>query len=147
MQKFVSIFFLILVIMFFGTTYKFYSSNKNIKDKEFNRNNSPGTTNLTLMNGKETPEVLISNVKDGLYITDMIGSSISMVTGDYSRGASGFWIKNGQLSQPITEATIAGNLKEMFLHMLPANNLDLNSTISAPSILINEMTIAGGSNT
>jgi PmbA protein len=54
---------------------------------------SPGTTNLTLMNGKETPEELISNVKDGLYITDMIGSSISMVTGDYSRGASGFWIK------------------------------------------------------
>ena len=104
---------------------------------------SPGTTNLTLMNGKETPEELISNVKDGLYITDMIGSSISMVTGDYSRGASGFWIKNGQLSQPITEATIAGNLKEMFMTIIPANDLDYNQSINCPTLLIEGMTIAG----
>ena len=90
---------------------------------------------------------MIKNISNGFYVTELLGSSVSLITGDYSRGASGFWINNGKLSNPISEATIAGNLKEMFLQMVPANNLDLNSTISAPSILINEMTIAGGSNT
>ena len=84
------------------------------------------------------------NISDGFYITELLGSSVSLITGDYSRGASGFWIKNGKLSNPISEATIAGNLKEMFLQIVPASNLEFNSTVSAPSILIKEMTIAGG---
>ena len=104
---------------------------------------APGTTNLLLMPGKDTPETLISNVSNGFYVTDMIGSSVSMVTGDYSRGASGFWIKNGEFSNPITEATIAGNLKEMFMTLQPANNLDYSHSINCPTLLIEGMTIAG----
>ena len=108
---------------------------------------SIGVSNAMIMPGNIDEKDMIKNISNGFYITELLGSSVSLITGDYSRGASGFWIKNGKLSNPISEATIAGNLKEMFLQMLPANNLDLNSTISAPSILINEMTIAGGSNT
>ena len=104
---------------------------------------TPGITNLLLMPGKDTPETLISNVSNGFYVTDMIGSSVSMVTGDYSRGASGFWIKNGEFSNPITEATIAGNLKEMFMTLQPANNLDYSHSINCPTLLIEGMTIAG----
>ena len=104
---------------------------------------APGITNLLLMPGKDTPETLISNVSNGFYVTDMIGSSVSMVTGDYSRGASGFWIKNGEFSNPITEATIAGNLKEMFMTLQPANNLDYSHSINCPTLLIEGMTIAG----
>jgi len=108
---------------------------------------SIGVSNAMIMPGNIDEKDMIKNISNGFYITELLGSSVSLITGDYSRGASGFWIKNGKLSNPISEATIAGNLKEMFLQMVPANNLDLNSTISAPSILINEMTIAGGSNT
>jgi len=104
---------------------------------------TPGITNLLLMPGKDTPETLISNVSNGFYVTDMIGSSVSMVTGDYSRGASGFWIKNGEFSNPITEATIAGNLKEMFMTLQPANDLDYSHSINSPTLLIEGMTIAG----
>ena len=76
-------------------------------------------------------------------LSDMIGSSVSMITGDYSRGASGFWIKNGELSIPITEATIAGNLKEMFMTLQPANDIDHSHSINSPTLLIEGMTIAG----
>ena len=103
----------------------------------------PGTTNLTLLPGEVSPENIISSISNGFYITDMIGSSVSMVTGDYSRGASGFWIKNGELSTPITEATIAGNLKDMFKTLKPANDLDFTHSINCPTILIEGMTIAG----
>ena len=104
---------------------------------------APGITNLMLLPGEDTPESFISNISNGFYVTDMIGSSVSMVTGDYSRGASGFWIKNGELSTPITEATIAGNLKEMFMTLKPANDLDFSHSINCPTILIEGMTIAG----
>ena len=104
---------------------------------------APGTTNLMLLPGEDTPESLISSVGNGFYVTDMIGSSVSIVTGDYSRGASGFWIKNGELSTPITEATIAGNLKDMFMTLKPANDLDFTHSINCPTILIEGMTIAG----
>ena len=104
---------------------------------------APGISNLILMPGEVTPEKLISNVSEGFYVTDMIGSSVSMVTGDYSRGASGFWIKNGEFSNPITEATIAGNLKEMFMTLQPANDIDYSHSINCPTLLIEGMTIAG----
>ncbi|GIS10069.1 MAG: modulator protein [Alphaproteobacteria bacterium] len=103
----------------------------------------PGTTNLTLLPGEASPESIISSISNGFYVTDMIGSSVSMVTGDYSRGASGFWIKNGELSTPITEATIAGNLKDMFMTLKPANDLDFSHSINCPTLLIDDMTIAG----
>ena len=104
---------------------------------------APGTTNLMLLPGEVSPESIISSISNGFYVTDMIGSSVSMVTGDYSRGASGFWIKNGELSTPITEATIAGNLKDMFMTLKPANDLDFSHSINCPTILIEGMTIAG----
>ena len=104
---------------------------------------TPGTTNLILLPGQDSPESLISSISNGFYVTDMIGSSVSMITGDYSRGASGFWIKNGKLSTPITEATIAGNLKDMFMTLKPANDLDFTHSINCPTILIEGMTIAG----
>ena len=104
---------------------------------------APGTTNLILLPGEASPEGIISSISNGFYITDMIGSSVSMVTGDYSRGASGFWIKNGELSTPITEATIAGNLKDMFKTLKPANDLDFSHSINCPTLLIEDMTIAG----
>ncbi|MDC1375784.1 TldD/PmbA family protein [bacterium] len=104
---------------------------------------SPGTSNFMISPGDVTPENLIKNISEGFFVTDMIGSSVSMITGDYSRGASGFWIKNGELSQPITEATIAGNLKEMFMTLQPANDLDYSHSINSPTLLIEGMTIAG----
>ena len=104
---------------------------------------SPGTSNFMILPGKITPENLIKGVSNGFYVTDMIGSSVSMITGDYSRGASGFWIKNGELSIPITEATIAGNLKEMFMTLQPANDIDYSHSINSPTLLIEGMTIAG----
>jgi len=106
---------------------------------------SPGTSNFMILPGKITPENLIKGVSNGFYVTDMIGSSVSMITGDYSRGASGFWIKNGKLSMPITEATIAGNLKEMFMTLQPANDLDFSHSMNSPTLLIEGMTIAGNS--
>ncbi|MDB9771189.1 metallopeptidase TldD-related protein [Alphaproteobacteria bacterium] len=105
--------------------------------------NASGTSNFMIMPGDITPENLIKEITDGFYVTDMIGSSVSMVTGDYSRGASGFWIKDGQLSHPISEATIAGNLKEMFMTLKPANDVDLSYSVTSPTLLIDGMTIAG----
>ena len=104
---------------------------------------SPGTSNFMISPGDVTPDNLIKNVSEGFFVTDMIGSSVSMITGDYSRGASGFWIKNGELSIPITEATIAGNLKEMFMTLKPANDIDYSHSINSPTLLIEGMTIAG----
>lgn len=108
---------------------------------------SIGISNAMIMPGSIDEKDMIKNIPDGFYITELLGSSVSLITGDYSRGASGFWIKNGNLTHPISEATIAGNLKEMFLQMVPASNLEFNSLVSSPSIFIKEMTIAGGSNT
>jgi len=105
--------------------------------------NANGTSNFMIMPGDITAENLIKEISDGFYVTDMMGSSVSMVTGDYSRGASGFWIKNGQLSHPINEATIASNLKEMFLTLKPANDVDLSYSVTSPTLLIDGMTIAG----
>ena len=105
--------------------------------------NANGTSNFMIMPGDITPKNLIKEITDGFYVTDMIGSSVSMVTGDYSRGASGFWIKDGQLSHPISEATIAGNLKEMFMTLKPANDVDLSYSVTSPTLLIDGMTIAG----
>ncbi len=115
--------------------------------RNFSSPPSIGVSNAMIMPGSIDEENMIKNISDGFYVTELLGSSVSLITGDYSRGASGFWIKNGKLSIPISEATIAGNLNEMFLQMEPASNLELNSIVSAPSILINEMTIAGGSDT
>jgi PmbA protein len=104
---------------------------------------SPSTTNLTLEAGTLTPEELMADIKSGLYVTEMIGMGVNGVTGDYSRGASGFWIENGQLTYPVSEITIAGNLKDMFAHLTPANDLEFKAATNAPTVRIEGMTLAG----
>ncbi|MDR3496075.1 MAG: TldD/PmbA family protein [Ancalomicrobiaceae bacterium] len=103
----------------------------------------PGTTNLALQPGKTSRADMIGAVKSGLYITDMIGSGVNGVTGDYSRGCSGFWIENGELTFPVSEITVAGNLKDMFLRLTPADDLTYRYGTNAPTVLIEGLTIAG----
>lgn len=103
----------------------------------------PSTANVFLPASAETPEDQIKGITQGLYVTELIGSSINSVTGDYSRGASGFWIENGELTYPVSEITIAGNLKDMFKTIRPASNLEFRSSVSAPNCLVEGLTIAG----
>jgi PmbA protein len=102
------------------------------------------TTNFYLVPGSYTPEEIIGSVKEGLYLTELIGFGVNMVTGDYSRGAGGLWIENGELTYPVQEVTIAGNLKDMFnsIEMI-GNDLVWRSSTASPTIKIAEMTIAG----
>ncbi len=103
----------------------------------------PSTTNLWLEPGPLTPQALMADIAEGLYVTDLIGMGINGVTGDYSRGAAGFMIRNGALAEPVSEITIAGNLKEMFLHMVPANDLRFRRGSDAPTIRVEGLTLAG----
>ena len=103
----------------------------------------PSTSNLHLEAGHLSPEQMIGSIQRGLYITELIGSSVNMVTGDYSRGASGFWIEQGQLAFPVSEITIAGNLRDMFMTIEPANDLIFKSSTNAPSCRVEGLTIAG----
>lgn len=104
---------------------------------------SPGTSNLIIESGDQTVEELITDIENGFYITELMGSSVSLITGDYSRGAGGFWIEDGKLTWPVGEATIAGNLKEMFMGLTPANDPDTTSSVIAPSLRVDQMTVAG----
>jgi PmbA protein len=104
---------------------------------------SPSTSNLYMEKGKQSPVDMIAEIKDGLFITDLIGFGVNGVTGDYSRGASGFWIKNGKLAWPVSGITVAGNLKDMFLNMTPANDLEFKGSTNAPTVRIDGMTVAG----
>ncbi len=104
---------------------------------------NPSSTNLAIEPGEQSPEELIKSVKSGFYVTEVFGQGVNMVTGEYSRGASGFWIDNGELTWPVSEVTIAGNLKDMFMHMVPASDLDRNYGTAAPTLLVEGMTLAG----
>lgn len=104
---------------------------------------SPSSTNLAIEPGEQTPEALIGSLETGFYVTEVFGQGVDMVTGDYSRGASGFWIENGELAWPVAEVTIAANLKDMFVNMVPASDLDRNFGVAAPTLLIEGMTLAG----
>ncbi len=104
---------------------------------------SPGPYNLHLEAGDVSPADLISDIKEGFYVTDLIGSGVNGVTGDYSRGAAGFWIENGKLSYAVSEVTIAGHLLEIFKSMVPANDLTFKYGVNAPTVRIGELTIAG----
>ena len=88
-------------------------------------------------------EELIRDIEQGFFVTELMGSSVSLITGDYSRGAGGFWIENGEITWPVGEATIAGNLKDIFMGMVPANDPDLTSSNIVPSIRVEQMTVAG----
>jgi PmbA protein len=106
-------------------------------------NTTPGVTNLTLAPGAVTPEELIAEAGNGVYVTELIGHGANLITGDYSRGAAGFAIENGVLTHPVSEITIAGNLADMFLAMKPANDLVYRFAVNAPTVAIDGLTIAG----
>jgi PmbA protein len=93
--------------------------------------------------GELTPQQLMSDVGEGLYITELIGMGVNGVTGDYSRGAAGFWIENGVITYPVSEITIAGNLKNMYRELTPANDLVFRFGTDAPTIRVDGMTVAG----
>ena len=103
----------------------------------------PAPTNLWLEPGRVTPTQLMADITEGLYVTDLIGMGVNGVTGDYSRGAAGFMIRNGALAEAVSEITIAGNLKEMFLNMAAADDLQFRRGSDAPTIRIEGMTLAG----
>jgi Predicted Zn-dependent proteases and their inactivated homologs len=104
---------------------------------------SPSSTNLALEPGDISPEDLIRSVGTGFYVTELIGHGVDMITGEYSRGATGFWIENGELAYPVSEVTIASNLKDMFMRVTPANDIDRKFGVAAPTIAIEGMTLAG----
>ncbi len=105
---------------------------------------SAGPTNFYMVPGTTSPEAILASVKKGLYVTDLIGFGINMVTGDYSRGASGFWIENGELAYPVEEITIAGNLKQMYGNIdTIGTDLVFRGRIACPTVKLAEMTIAG----
>lgn len=104
---------------------------------------SPGAGNITLTGGTKTREELLSDMGTGLLVTGLIGSTISPTTGDYSRGASGFWVENGQIIRPVNECTIAGNLHQMLANIVPANDGRTHLSRVIPGLLVESMTIAG----
>ena len=104
---------------------------------------SPTSTNLAIEPGDTSPEELVGSLKSGFYVTEVFGQGVNMVTGEYSRGAAGFWIENGEITYPVSEVTIASNLKDMFLRMVPADDLDRNFGTASPTLVIEGMTLAG----
>lgn len=104
---------------------------------------SPAATNLYLAAGTVTPAELMADIKSGFYVTGLIGMGVNQVTGDYSRGANGFWIENGEISYPVSELTLAGNLRDMFLALIPADDLEFRYGTNAPTLRIDGLTVAG----
>lgn len=106
--------------------------------------NAGGVHNLVVQTGEQDLDALIRQMDTGLLVTDMIGFGVNQVTGDYSRGASGFWIEQGEVRYPVEEITVAANLKDMFQHIVDiANDVDNRGNIKTGSVLIENMTIAG----
>ncbi len=104
---------------------------------------SPAATNVWIEAGAQSPEDLYADVKSGFYVTELMGMGVNGVTGDYSRGAAGMWIEDGQLAFPVSEMTVAGNLKDMFARMIAANDLEFRTGADAPTLRIDDLTVAG----
>ena len=104
---------------------------------------SPSLTNIDLTQGDLSLEQMIGQMGTGLLVTSMMGSSINATTGDYSRGASGFWVENGEIAYPVNECTIAGNLRDMLLSITPANDAQPHLSRRVPSLLVEGLTLAG----
>jgi PmbA protein len=103
-----------------------------------------GPGNYFLQPGEKTPQQLIAEVKEGLYVTEFLGMGVNLVTGDYSRGASGLWISGGELTYPVEEITVAGNLKDMFVNISEvANDLEFRSSVASPTLRIDGLTVGG----
>jgi PmbA protein len=104
---------------------------------------SPSPSNLYLAAGSRTPQDLMADLAAGFFVTDLIGMGVNQVTGDYSRGASGFWIENGACSYPVSEVTIAGNLVDMYRELTPGNDLEFRYGTDAPTTRVEGLTVAG----
>ena len=104
---------------------------------------SPGPSNLCLMPGAVSPEDLMNDIVEGLYVSELMGGGANGITGDYSRGAAGFMIRNGKLAEAVSEITIAGSIQAMFLNMVPANDLKLRRGTDSPTVRIEGLTMAG----
>jgi PmbA protein len=104
---------------------------------------SPAVSNLHLAAGTRSPDELIADIEEGFYVTDLIGMGVNSVTGDYSRGAAGFWIEKGERRYPVSEVTIAGHLTEMFRSLEPANDLEFRYGTNAPTLRVEGLTVAG----
>jgi PmbA protein len=103
----------------------------------------PAPTNVWIEPGTMTPQELIADIETGLYVTEMMGFGVNGVTGDYSRGAAGFWIDKGEIAFPVSEMTVAGNLKDMFQRLVAADDLEFKTGIDAPTLRIDDLTVAG----
>jgi PmbA protein len=104
---------------------------------------SPSSTNLYMEAGTLSPEELMADITSGFYVTDTFGMGINTITGDYSQGAAGFWIENGQKAYPVSEVTIAGRLQDMFMRLTPASDLTFRYRTNTPTLRIESMTVAG----
>lgn len=104
---------------------------------------NPSSTNFAIEPGSLPPEELLRGLRSGFYVTELFGHGVDMVTGEYSRGASGIWIDNGELAYPVSEVTIASNLRDMFMNMTAASDLDRDYGTAAPTLLVEGMTLAG----
>ena len=104
---------------------------------------SPATTNLYMQAGTPTPAELMADIKQGFYVTELIGMGVNGVTGDYSRGASGFWIENGEITYAVSEVTIAGHLLPMFKSLVAASDLEFRYGVNAPTLRIEGLTLGG----
>ncbi len=104
---------------------------------------SPHATNLYMEPGLRSPQELMADIGQGFYITELIGMGVNLVTGDYSRGAAGFWIENGSIAYPVSGVTVAGNLKDMFRNLTPASDLVFRYGVNAPTLRVEGMTVAG----
>ena len=104
---------------------------------------SPAATNVWIEPGAISPAELIADIKSGLYVTELMGMGVNGLTGDYSRGAAGFWIENGEIAFPVSEMTVAGNLNDMFLRLVAADDLEFRTGADAPTLRIDDLTVAG----
>ena len=103
----------------------------------------PASTNFSIEPGEKSPDEMMKAIKKGFYVTELFGHGVDLVTGQYSRGASGFWIENGELAYPVSEVTLGSNLIDMLSHLTPASDIDRRYGTAAPTLLIEGMTLAG----
>jgi PmbA protein len=104
---------------------------------------SPAATNVWIEPGAATPAALMADIASGFYVTELMGMGVNGITGDYSRGAAGFWIENGQIGFPVSELTVAGNLKDMFARLVAASDLEFRTGADSPTLRIDDLTVAG----
>ena len=126
-----------------GILENYFLSTRSARQLEMTPNGNSSICNLVLEKGHETTSGLISGIKKGFYVTEMLGMSFNQVNGDYSRGATGFMIENGEITFPVSEVTIADNMQNMLIKLTPGDDLIIKDNINCPTILIEKMSLAG----